>query len=143
MMRRGIKIGIIITILVIAIVGVGFTIYFNFNNKNAYRVTAVEKTDFTVADFVDKSELQFSQNDTFHIQIIHKEKGLSLIGIGTYTLDNKTYHLTFIQAYARDNEGNIVDYTTTCNNAETGITCTRSGNRIKFTDHKGQTFYFG
>ena len=142
-MRRGVKIGIIIGVICLIFVGIGVSIYYNFTDKSTYHITTVEKTDFTVADFVDKSELRFFKNDTFHITIEHKEKGLSLTGIGTYTIDNKTYHLTFIQAYARDNEGNIVDYTTECNQAATGITCTRSGNRIKFTDHKGQTFYFG
>jgi|GEM_PF-4351101 len=139
MMRRGVKIGIIIGIVVVILVAIAIPVYFNFMNKTVYHVTGVEKTDFTVADFVDNSELRFFKNGTFHVQIEHKEKGLSLVGVGTYTQSSQTYQLTFVQAYARDNEGNIVDYT----DQSSEITCERSGSRIKFIDHKGQTFYFG
>lgn len=139
MMRRGAKVAIIVAVIIVILIGVAIPIYFNFLNKTTYHITGVEKTEFTVTDFVDKSELQLNKNGTFHVTIQHKTKGLSLTGIGTYTLDNKTYKLTFIQAYARDNEGNIVDYTNNCND----ITCTLVGNRIKFTDHKYQIFYFG
>ena len=140
-MRRGVKIGIIIGTVVLILIGISIPIYFNFINKTAYHITGVEKTTFTVADFNDKSELELYSNGTFHIQIIHKEFGLSFTGIGTYELEEKTYHLKFIQAYARDNYGNIVDYTSQCNTSS--ITCTRNGSRIKFTDHKNQIFYFG
>ncbi len=138
-MRRGAKVAIVVGVIVLILIGIAIPIYFNFFNKTVYHVTSVEKTEFTVADFADKSELQLNKNGTFHITIQHKTKGLSLTGIGTYTMENKTYKLTFIQAYARDNEGNIVDYTNNCNE----ITCTIAGNRIKFTDHKYQIFYFG
>ena len=138
-MRRGVKIALIISIVVLILIGIAIPIYFNFMNKNTYFITRVEKTEFTSKDFVENSNLQLNKNGTFHVNIAHKEKGLSLTGIGTYTVQDKTYHLHFTQAYARDNEGNIVDYTTQSSN----ITCMRVGNRIKFTDHKYQIFYFG
>ncbi len=138
-MRRGAKIALIITIIVLILIGIAIPVYFNFFNKTIYHVTGVEKTEFTVADFAEKSQIQFNPNGTFHVIIEHKERGLSLIGIGTYTLENKTYHLNFQQVYARNNEGNIVNYTDQCS----AITCTLTGNRIKFTDHKYQIFYFG
>ena len=139
MVRRGVKIGIIIALVVIILIAIAVPLYFNFANKSAYHVTGVEKTEFTASDFVDKSELKFYKNGTFHVHIEHKEKGLSLSGIGTYKQEDKTYQLTFLQAYARDNNGTIVDYTDKCNE----ITCVRTGSRIKFTDHKYQIFYFG
>jgi len=139
MLRRGTKIALIIGIIVLILIGIAIPVYFNFFNKTVYHVTGVEKTEFTVADFAEKSQIQFNKNGTFHVIIEHKEKGLSLTGIGTYTLENKTYHLNFTQAYARNNESNIVDYTDQCSD----ITCTLTGNRIKFTDHKYQIFYFG
>ena len=139
MIRRGAKVAIAVGVIILILIAIAIPVYFNFLNKTVYRLTGVEKTEFTVADFVDQSELQFNKNGTFHVTIQHKTKGLSLTGVGTYTLEDKTYKLTFIQAYARDNEGNIVDYTDHCNE----ITCTLAGNRIKFTDHKYQIFYFG
>ena len=139
-MRRGVKIGLIIGIIVIVIIGIAVPVYFNFINKSVYHITGVDKTDLTAADFTDNSELQFFKNGTFHVYIEHKEKGLSLTGIGSYNKEDKTYKLTFVQAYARDNEGNIVDYTEQSN---TEITCEQSGSRIKFSGYNGQTFYFG
>ena len=139
MMRPGVKIGIIIGIVVLILVGIAIPVYYNFVNKTVYHVTDVDKTTYTAAEFTDKSELQFFKNGTFHIHIEHKDNGLSFTGIGTYTKDGNTYQLTFVQAYARDNDDNIVDYTDHGNE----VSCERSGSRIKFIDHKGQTFYFG
>ncbi len=136
--RRG-KIAIIVVTVVLILLGIAIPVYFAFINKPVYHITGVEKTTFTVADFADKSELQFFDNGTFHVRIEHKIEGLSLTGIGTYTQDGKTYKLKFHKAYARDNHGDIVDYTNYCDR----ITCIRTGNRIKFTDHKFQIFYFG
>lgn len=140
MIKRGTKVAFIVVIIILVIIGISIPIYFNFTNKSAYHVTDVEVTEYTAADFADKSELKLFQNGTFHVRIEHKTKGLSLIGIGTYSTDDKTYQLNFTSAYARDNVGHIIDYTTECN---TKVTCSRSGSRIKFTDHKYQTFYFG
>ena len=139
MIKRSTRITIIISVIVVIIIGIAIPLYFNFSSKTAYQVTAVEKTEFTAADFAEKSELQFNANGTFHVHIAHKEKGLSLTGIGTYTTEGKTYQLKFIEIFARDNNGDIVNYMDKCND----ITCARVGNRIKFTDHKYQIFYFG
>ncbi len=139
MRRRGVKIAIICAIIAVLLIGGGLIIYFSFFNKTVYHVTGVDKTDYTVADFKANSELEFYKNGTFRIRIEHKDKGLSLTGIGTYTLDGKTYQLTFIQAFGRDTNDQVVNIIDQCDK----ITCTRSGNRIKFTDHKTQTFYFG
>ena len=139
MKKRGIKIAIICAVILALLIGGGLLIYFNFFAKTVYRITGVEKTDYTVADFVDQSELQFYKNGTFHIRIEHKEKGLSLTGIGTYTLEDKTYQLSFVKAFARDTNNTVIDITDQC----AAISCTRSGNRIKFIDHKSQIFYFG
>lgn len=140
MVKRSTKVAIIICSIVVVLIGIAIPLYFNFTNKSTYRVTDVEVTEYTAADFIDKSELKLYQNGTFHVRIEHKDKGLSLTGIGTYTTDDKIYQLKFTRAYARDNEGHIVDYTTQCNAT---VTCSRSGSRIKFTDHKYQIFYFG
>ena len=139
-MKRGAKIGLICGIIAVVLIIVAIVIYFVFFNKNDYRVVGVEKTDYQVADFVDNSRLKFYDNNTFHIHIEHKSNGLSLTGIGTYTLEGNTYKLQFTQAYARNTSNIIVDIT---NTQSKEITCTRSGNRIKFTDHKYQVFYFG
>ncbi|MCQ2381981.1 MAG: hypothetical protein MJ054_01610 [Clostridia bacterium] len=139
MTRRNVKLIIIIGVILTLLVGISVAIYITYKNKSEYHVIDVDKTEFTKADFVEKSSLKFYSNGTFHVTIEHKDKGLSLAGIGTYEVDKKIYHLTFTKAYARDNEGNIVEYTNQCDN----ITCLRTGNRIKFTDHKNQIFYFG
>lgn len=138
-MKRGVKIGIICGVIIVLLIIVSIIVYFAFFQKKEYRVVGVEKTDYEVADFAEKSELKFFENKTFHIHIEHKENGLSLSGIGTYTTEGNTYNLKFIQAYARDVNNIIIDVT----NLSNEITCTRSGNRIKFTDHKYQIFYFG
>ena len=141
-MKKGIKIALIVSVLVIIVAVIGGVIYFNFFNKSVYRITGLgSTTDYKVSDFTDKSTLEFFDNDTFHVHIEHKEKGISLIGIGTYTLKNKTYQLTFTQIYARDTDNQIIDITD--QPACAAITCQRSGNRIKFTDHKAQIYYFG
>lgn len=144
-MRRGVKIGLTIAVIAIIIIAIAIPLCSNFINKSVYHLTGVEKTEYTVADFAPKSELQFNQNGTFHINIEHKDKGLSLTAIGTYKLEGKTYQLKFEKLFARDNDGNITDYTTAEEHKaeRAAITCTRSGNRIKFVDHKAQTFYFG
>lgn len=144
-MRRGVKIGLTIAIIVIIIIGIAIPLYFNLVNKTVYHVTGVEKTEFTVDDFADKSELKFYQNGTFHIIIEHKTKGLSLTAIGTYQLEGKNYQLKFEKLFARNNDGNIVDYTTdeVYKSQRAAISCTRRGNQIEFVDHKAQTFYFG
>ena len=144
MARRGVKIAIIIGIVVIILIGIAIPVYFYFMNKTVYRVTGVGQTsNFTVAEFVDKSELQFNKNGTFHITIAHKEKGLSFTGIGTYTMKDQTYQLTFLQAFVRDNIGNIVNFNDISDEARDNVKCVRTGSRIRFTDHKNQTFYFG
>lgn len=143
-MKRGVKIALTITVIAIILIAVAIPLYFNFANKTVYHLSGVEKTEFTVDDFAKDSELQFYQNGTFHITIKHKEKGLSLTAIGTYKLEGKEYQLKFEKLLARDNDGNIVDYNTEEHQTERkAISCTRSGNRIKFIDHKAQTFYFG
>ncbi len=139
MLKRSTKIGIIITVVAAALIGIGLFAYFTFFQKDNYRIVGVEATEFSTEDFVENSKLIFHKNNTFSIRIEHKEKGLSITGIGTYTLENKTYHLTFIQAYARDLNDTIVEITEETKT----ITCTKSGTRIKFTDHKNQTYYFG
>lgn len=136
--RRG-KIAIIIIAVILILIGIAVPFYFYCLNKTDYAITGIEKNGLKVEDFVADSKLQFYQNGTFYVQIKHKDKGLSFTGIGTYKQDGKTYQLKFYRAYARNNEDNIVDYTDQCND----ITCVRTGNRIKFTDHKSQTFYFG
>ena len=140
-MRRGIKIALIVFIVAIVLIGISIPIYLSFTNKTAYHVVEVEKTEYTVADFVDNSELQLYKNGTFHITIQHKSKGLSLTGIGTYQLEGNDYHLKFKKLFARDNNSDVVDYTD--REESKTIVCTRSGNRIKSIDHKAQTFYFG
>ncbi|MBR4418535.1 MAG: hypothetical protein IKT33_00870 [Clostridia bacterium] len=139
MLKRSAKIGIVIAIVAVVIISVAIVVYFAFFQKDTYHIVGVEATEFKVEDFTETSELTFNKNNTFRIHIEHKEKGLALTGIGTYTLEKKTYHLTFTQIYARDLNDTIVDIT---NQTET-ITCTRSGNQIKFTDHKAQIYYFG
>ena len=141
-MKRGVKITIICGVILLLLIGIGVFVYFNFFHKTTYHVVGVEKTDHVVSDFADESELKFYQNNTFHIQIKHKEIGLVFVGIGTYTKDGNTYQLSFIQAFERDTNNTIVDVTEQCN-ASDAIICTRSGNRIKFTDNKHQTYYFG
>ena len=140
-MKRGVKIALIIGIIVIILVGISIPLYFNFMNRTVYHLSGVEKTEYTVADFADQSELQLYRNGTFHITIAHKEKGLSLTGIGTYQVDGKKYQLKFNTLIARDNANNITDYTDSTESKN--IVCERSGSRIKFIDHKAQTFYFG
>lgn len=138
-MKRGIKIGIICAVVLLFVVLVGLIVYFNFFAKTSYRIVGVEKTDYTVKDFVDNSELKFFKNSTFHVRIEHRDKGLVLTGIGTYQLNGDTYELKFVQVYARDTSNTVVDITDQCD----AITCKRSGNRIKFTDHNSQIYYFG
>ena len=143
-MKRGVKIALIITVVVIILIAIAIPLYYSFTSKTIYHISGVEKTEFTTSDFVDKSELKLYKNGTFHIVIEHKEKGLSLVGIGTYQNDGKEYQLKFEKLFARDNDSNVVDYTTNEHKTERdAISCTRSGNRIKFIDHKAQTFYFG
>lgn len=139
MLKRGSKIAIIISIVALALVGITLTLYFVFFKKDSYQLVDVEATEFSADDFTKTSKLVLNQNNTFSIRIEHKTKGLSLTGIGKYTLDGKTYKLTFIKVFARDINDSIVDITEEAQD----ITCTRSGNRIKFTDHKFQTYYFG
>ena len=142
MVRRSTKIAIIVIIVTVILIGIAVPLYFNFANKSVYHVTGLEKTTFTVEDFAEHSELRFYKNGTFHVRLEHKEHGLLMTAIGTYTLDGKTYQLTFTQAYGRnasDDSTDIVDITEQCKK----ISCVRSGNRIKFIDHNSQIFYFG
>ena len=139
MLKRSTKTGIIIAIIAVLLVGIALALYFTIFKKDSYHIVDVEATEFSAKDFTENSELIFNKNNTFSIRIEHKEKGLSLTGIGTYTLDGKTYQLTFVQAFARDVNNTIIDIT----NETAEITCTRTGNRIKFTDHKFQIYYFG
>lgn len=138
-MKRGAKIGLISGVSVLLLVVLGVGIYFYFFFKTTYSVVGVERTDYTVADFSDRSELKFYQDRTFHVRIEHKTIGLILTGIGTYKYENKTYKLTFIHADARDTHDTVVDITDSCD----AITCVKSGSRIKFTDHNSQIYYFG
>lgn len=137
--QRGIKIAIICAVVAVVLVGAGFLIYFNFFQKSAYRLVDVELNTYTAKDFTNQSEIEFHDNGTFHVHIEHKTIGLLLTGIGTYTKDGNTYQLTFVQAYGRKTDNTIDDLTDQCNKE---ITCTRSGNRIKFI-YKSQIFYFG
>ena len=141
MMKRGVKIGLIAGTVLIMVLVIGLVLYFNLTNKAAYHIVGVERTDHTAKDFVDGSELQFFDNGTFHVIIKHKTIGLVLTGIGTYELNNNTYELTFTKVLARNTNNTMEDITNTevCN----AITCKRSGNRITFTDHNAQIYYFG
>ncbi len=140
MTRRNLKIAIIIVAIIVIIIGIAVPIYFNFfANKTVYKLVGIEKVNYTVDDLAKHSELCLNENGTFHVQINYQDKCV-LSGIGTYTTEGKKYLLKFTQAYARNEYDNIVNYTANCN---TDITCTRSGNRIKFDGYKGQTFYFG
>ena len=138
-MKRGVKISIICGVIALILVITAIAIYFMFFKQNTYKIVGVEKTDYEVADFVEQSELKFFDNKTFHVHIEHKGNGLALTGIGTYTMDGNTYQLTFSQLYARNVSNVIVDLT----NESENISCTKSGNRIKFIDHKSQIYYFG
>lgn len=138
-MKRGVKIGIICGVIALVLVIAAVAIYFIFFAKKSYKIVEVDKTAYTVADFVDHSELRFFDNNTFHVHIAHKGNGLSFTGIGTYEKNGKEYKLTFTQAYARNASNIIVDLTEESKN----ITCVKSGNRIKFVDHKSQIYYFG
>ncbi len=140
-MKHGVKIFLIIISILIILVGVTVVVYLNFGKKTVYHVIGVEKTEYTVADFAEKSELQFYNNGTFRIMIEHKEKGLSLTAIGTYQLDHQNYQLKFERLLARNTEGEIVNYTDS--EESKAITCTRRDKTIIFVDHKAQTFYFG
>lgn len=145
-MKRGVKIGLICGAILVVLIGIGIFIYFNFFAKDTYQLVGVEITDFEVADFTDDTEIKFYKNNTFHIHIEHKDLGLSLTAIGTYTLENKTYHLEFTQAYSRNVYNEIENITSALNDENSDlpkISCTRSGNRIKFIDHKSQIYYFG
>ena len=143
MIRRGAKIAIIVITVVVILIAIAIPNYFTFFNKTVYQLSDVsDVSQLTINDFSDKSEIQLYKNGTFHLHIELKENGTVLTGIGTYSLDNKNYKLKFIQAYGQDNDGNIVNCTDQCND-ETQISCTRSGNRIKFSGFKSQTFYFG
>lgn len=137
-MRRGVKWSIIIAALCLVLVGIGLLIYFTVFKKDGYHVAAVEHTDYTAADFA-KSDLQLYSNGTFHINIVHQEKGLFFLGIGTYTQKGNDYHLTFKQAIGRQNDvvsDQMAHFT------EVAI-CPKVGNRIKFVDHNHQVYYFG
>lgn len=146
-MKRGVKIGIICGTIGIILLCIGIYVYFNFFKKETYEIVGIEKTTYKVADFTKNSELKFYDNHTFHIRIEHKDVGLCFTGIGTYTLEGKTYNLEFVQAFGRDTENQIVDIMPMMDDDDNyiidKITCTRSGNRIKFIDHKSQIFYFG
>ena len=138
-MKRGAKVGLICGIVTLILIAVAVAVYFTMFSKESYKVVGIEKTDYKVGDFVKKSNLKFFDNNTFHIHIEHEGNGLSLTGIGTYTKEGKTYNLEFIEIYGRDTNNQIVNLM----DKSQEITCTRSGNRIKFTDHKYQIFYFG
>lgn len=138
-MKRSVKIGLICGISVLLLVVIGVGIYVYFFSKTSFSIVGVEKTEYTVADFADKSELKFYQDGTFHVRIEHKTIGLILTGIGTYQVEKDTYKLSFVHASARDTSNNVVDITGSCE----AITCKKSGSRIKFTDHNAQIYYFG
>ena len=146
-MKRGVKIGLICGAIALILACVIIYVYFNFFAKDTYKIVGVEKTTYKVTDFTKNSELKFYDNNTFHIRIEHKDVGLCLTGIGTYTLEGKTYQLEFIQAFGRNTENQIIDILSSVDDNDTyevdKITCVRTGNRIKFTDHKSQIFYFG
>ena len=137
-MRRGIKWSIIIAVLCLALVGIGLLVYFTLFNKNGYHVAAVEHTEYTVTDF-KRSDMQLYSNGTFHIRIVHEEKGLVFLGLGTYTQKGKEYYLTFQQAIGRQNDV-VSDQMAQFSDV---VVCTKSGNRIKFVDHNRQVYYFG
>lgn len=139
MMKRGVKIGLIIGAILLLVVLVSLVVYFNFFAKTTYHIVGVEKTTHQAADFKANSELKFYKNGTFHVRIEHDDIGLVLTGIGTYTLKDKTYELKFDKIYARNTEDTVVDITGQCD----AITCKRYGNRIQFTDHNSQIYYFG
>ena len=138
-MKRGTKIALICGVIALILVIAAVAIYFIFFAKKTYKIVGIEKTDYKVADFVDQSQLRFFDNNTFHVHIAHKGNGLALTGTGTYMQEGKTYKLTFTQLYGRNVSNVIVDLTEEAKN----ITCVKSGNRIKFTDHKSQIYYFG
>lgn len=139
-MKRGVKIGLICgTVALLALI-IGLVVYINFFSRTEYRIVGLDgKTDFTAKDFAKNSELKFYKNGTFRVRIEHEELGLVLTGIGTYTVDHNVYKLTFVQAYGRDTNDTVVDITYESD----AITCKRSGNRFKFTDHHSQIYYFG
>lgn len=124
--------------VVVAIAGVGFLLYFTLFAKSAYSICAVELSDIKVED-LRESELQFYQNGTFHLQIKHQDQGLIFLGIGTYTQDSTQYVLTFTEAIGRQNDtvSNQMDHF-----AEPFV-CVKSGNRLKFVDQNNQVYYFG
>lgn len=137
-MRRGIKWSIIIAALCLALIGIGLLIYFTLFHKNGYHVVAVDHTEYTAADYQD-SDMQLYSNRTFHIRIVHQEKGLVFLGLGTYTQKGNDYYLTFQQAIGRQSDV-ISDQLAHFSDV---IVCPKSGNRIKFVDHNSQVYYFG
>lgn len=139
MIKRGVKIGIVIAVVLLAVLIIGLIIYINFFTKSAYHVVGVEKTTYTTADFAENSTLEFHRNGTFSVRIEHREIGVVLTGIGTYTLEDNNYNLKFLEVYGRDTNNTIINIT----NQNDAITCKKSGNRIKFTDQNSQIYYFG
>ncbi len=137
-MRRGIKWSIIVASLSVALVGIGLLVYFTVFNKNGYHVAAVEHTEYTAADFQD-SDLQLYDNGTFHIRIVHRDKGLFFLGLGTYTQKGNDYYLTFQQAIGRQ-QNVLSDQMAKFSDV---MVYTKSGNRIKFIDNNQQIYYFG
>lgn len=137
-MRRGVKWSIIIAVLCVVVVGIGLLVYFTVFNKKGLHVTAVEHTEYTAADF-QGSDMQLYSNGTFHIRIVHKDKGLFFLGIGTYTQKGNDYYLTFRQAIGRQQDV-LSDQMAKFNDV---MVYTKSGNRIKFIDNNQQIYYFG
>ena len=145
-MRRRTRNLLIIAVATLAIITIAIFIYFNFFNKHTYHIVKLsDATEFTASDFVDKSELEFYENQTFHIHIEHKDNGISLTAIGTYKLDGDTYQLEFVQIFARNIHNEIVNLLGDNEDAvamRKKISCVRKDKQIVFTDHKNQTYYF-
>lgn len=147
-MNRKVRIALIASAITVVLICVAVFVFFAFfNQDDAYKLVKLgDSTDLKISDFTEQSKLQFHDNGTFQIHIEHKEKGVALTAIGTYTQEKNIYILEFKQGFVRNHENIIIDLT--ADNEDTialrkNISCTRDKNLIKFIDHKNQTYYFG
>lgn len=138
-MSRKAKWTISLVTICLVLVAVGLIIYFCLFNKNTYSVVKTEHTEFTASEF-QNSELRFFGNGTFHLKIIHGENEVFFLGIGTYTKHGSNYTFTFTQAVGREGDDLI---TNQMEKFQKPMTYHKSGNKIKFSDHNGQVYYFG
>lgn len=137
-MRRSTKWTIIIAVFCLIVIAIGLVVYFSVFHKDAYHVAAVGDTTYQASDFKG-SELKLYKNGTFHINIVYDGSQLFFLGVGTYTKQNGAYILQFTQAVGRQ-DGIVKDQMA---QFAAPLTCQRSGNRIIFSDHNKQTYYFG